>query len=48
MSITVIDTYNTIFQVGTQIDIVPDAMLTVAVMAWDNISLLRCLYWILM
>jgi hypothetical protein len=47
-SITVIDTYNTILQVGTQIDTLPEVMLTAAVMAWGNILLLRWLYWILM
>jgi hypothetical protein len=47
-SITVIDTYNTIVQVGTQIDTLPEVMLTAAVMAWGNIWLLRWLYWILM
>ena len=46
-SITVIDTYNTILQVGTQIDTLPEVMLTAAVMAWGNIWLLRWLYWIL-
>jgi len=47
-SITVIDTYNTILLVVMQIDTVPEAMLSVAVMAWGNISLLRWLYCILM
>ena len=32
-SITVIDTYNTILQIGTQIDTLPEVMLTIAVMA---------------
>jgi hypothetical protein len=45
-SITVLDTYKTILQVGTQIDKPPEMMLTAAVMAWGNISLLRWLYWI--
>jgi len=48
MSFTVIDTYKAILQVGTQIDTVPEVMLTVAVMARGNISLLRWLYWISM
>jgi len=46
-SITVIDTYNTILQVGRQFDTIPVGMLTAAVMAWGNISLLRWLNWIL-
>jgi len=44
----VIDTYNSILQVGTQIDTRPEVMLTAAVMAWENIALLRWLYCILM
>jgi len=47
-SITVIDIYNTILQVGMQMDTVPEVMLTVAVMAWGNISLLGWLDRILM
>jgi hypothetical protein len=46
--ITVSDTYNTILQVGAQIDARPEAMLTGAVMAWWNIAFLRWLYCILM
>jgi hypothetical protein len=46
-SITVIDTYNTILQVGTQIETLPEVMLTTAAMAWGNILFVRWLYWIL-
>jgi hypothetical protein len=42
-SITVIDAYNSILPVGTQIDTHPEMMLTAAVMAWENIALLRWL-----
>jgi hypothetical protein len=42
-----IDTFNTILQVGTQIDTYPEVMLTAVVMALGNISLLWGLYWIL-
>jgi hypothetical protein len=48
MSLTIIDTYNTTLQVGTQIDTLPGVMLTAAVMACGNIPVLRWLYWILM
>jgi hypothetical protein len=44
----VIDTYNTILQVGAQIDAQPEVILPAAVMAWGNIALLRWLYCILM
>ena len=47
-SITVIYTYNTILQVGTQINTLPEVMLTTAVMAWGKILLLRRLYCVLM
>jgi len=47
-SIAVVDTYNTILQVGTQIDTLPEVMLTAAVMAWGKILLLRRLYCSLM
>jgi hypothetical protein len=43
-----IDTYNTILQVGKQIDAHPELMLTTAEMAWGNILSLWWLYWILM
>ena len=46
--IAVVDTYNTIHQVGTQIDTLPEVMLTAAVMAWGKILLLWRLYGILM
>jgi len=39
-SITGIDTYNTILQVGVQIDTLPEVMLTAAVTALGHISLL--------
>jgi len=44
----VIDTYNTILQVGTQINTLPEVMLTAAVMARGNTSLPQWLYWIVM
>jgi len=47
-SILVIDIYNTIHQVGMQIDTLPQLMLTTAVMAWRKILLLRRLYCILL
>jgi len=47
-SSTVIDIYNTILQVGTQIVTLPELMLTTAVMAWGKILLLRRLYCILL
>jgi len=46
--IAVVDTYNTILQVGRQIDTLPEVMLTAAVMAWGKIFWLRRLYCILM
>jgi hypothetical protein len=42
-SITVIDTYNTILLVGTQIDTRPEVILNTAVIAWGKITLLRWL-----
>jgi hypothetical protein len=44
----VVDTYNTILQVGTQFDTRPEVMLTAAVMTWENITLPLWLYCILL
>ena len=46
--ITANDTYNTILQVGTQIETVPQLMLSAVVMACENILWLWWVYWILM
>jgi len=46
--VEVMDTYNTIHQVSTQIDTLPEVMLTTALTAWGKIMLLRRLYRILM
>jgi hypothetical protein len=43
-SIKVIDIFNTILQVGAQIDELPELMLATAAMAWGIILLLRRLY----